>query len=115
MNIFSPRSASSRLRRSKPVLGMYTSPRTSNRSGALSESRRMGIVRMVRNVFTDVLATVAVAAGGTLDQATLLVDQRHRQTVDLRFADHGQAIHFRQVESAAMPGPQSFKIEGVAQ
>ena len=72
-------------------------------------------VRDLADVFGHVLAPAPVAAGRRLRQPPVLVDQRHRQAVDLGFRHQREVITLGQLRRPAVPVAQPRLVEDVAQ
>ncbi len=62
----------------------------------------------------DVLARLAVAAGGAADESTVLVEQRDGEAVELGFADERDRIGDHPLD-ARVPGGQLLAVEGVVE
>ena len=115
--VFSPSAASRWLRAWKSSWRMKISPRTSTTSGTPLGSW-FGHVRHHADIGGDVLALVAVAAGGGGDEPALLVADRARQAVDLRLGGDRQRLVRRQAQEAADAGDELGDIllaEGVVE
>ena len=73
------------------------------------------MLRIVRRFWVMFSPLQAVAARRALHEAPVLVDERHREAVDLRLADHGELVRGGEGGGALVPGPELLEVEGVRQ
>ena len=110
----------SALRRSKARRGMTTSPRTSNASGmpasaAAAGSIARGSERIVRALGVMTSPGHAVAAGETDGEAASAVAHRHRDAVELEFADVNEGFDSGQLARATVEVLQLLFVESVVE
>ena len=78
--------------------------------------QRLGDIGDRANIVGDVLADLAVAPSGALDEDTVLVAQRDGETIELQLdTEPGHRLTLQATLRSLIPAPQIVDVEGVVQ